>query len=147
MNQSTFIGNIGKDAEIRNVNNVFAIGFNLAVNETYKDQNGQKIEKTLWVTATIWKNDSKQTGIAQFLKKGTKVLIQGKVEPDVFKNKDGVYMPQLRLRVDRLELLSKKEETLGTETAAGAVNNQPEQPALTLTHAGQSDETDNDLPF
>ena len=107
MNRTQIIGHIGKDAETRNVNNMVAIGFNVAHTESWTDQSGEKKERTTWIQCTLWRKPDK-TGIAQYLKKGVKVLVEGRVEADAYL-KDGEAVASLKLTVQNLELLSKVE--------------------------------------
>lgn len=107
MNRTQIIGHIGKDAEIRNINNMVAIGFNVAHTESWTDQSGEKKERTTWIQCTMWRKPDK-TGIVQYLKKGVKVLVEGRAEADAYL-KDGQAVGSLKLTVQNLELLSKVE--------------------------------------
>ncbi len=64
------IGNLGKDAEVRNVNGQNVINFSVA--HTFKSKDGN--ESTTWVEVVLWREN---TAIAQYLTKGTKVFVEG----------------------------------------------------------------------
>ena len=68
---------------------VKAINFSVAVNKSYKNSEGTKVEKTDWISAVIWKKKDASIKIADYLKKGTKVLIEGEPGVDSFIGKDG----------------------------------------------------------
>lgn len=72
------IGRLGKDPEVRYLeNNVGVARFTLATSETYKDANGERVEKTEWHNIVVWR------GLAEvaknFLKKGSLVFVEGKL--------------------------------------------------------------------
>lgn len=104
-------GNLGKDAIVNDVNGVKAINFSVASTERYKDANGNVKDVTTWLECTIWR---KSAEIAKHLKKGTKVLIEGKPEAKYFasEKQEGTSINAfLHINVSNLEFLSpaKKE--------------------------------------
>jgi single-strand DNA-binding protein len=98
-------GALGHDAEVREVGKRKAINFTVAVSMDYKDQQGNKVERTEWVKAGMWKNDGQSIKIADFLKKGQKVLIEGFPSSDGFNNKEGEIRSALNVNVKELELV------------------------------------------
>ncbi|MBM6691424.1 single-stranded DNA-binding protein, partial [Fusobacterium mortiferum] len=50
----SLIGVIGQDATINNVNSRNVVNFSVAHSEKYKDQNGQVVNKTVWVNVSYW---------------------------------------------------------------------------------------------
>lgn len=99
------IGNLGRDAAVRQIENEQAISFNVAVNEKYTNKQGVKVENTQWVECTIWRKSTESVKIAEFLKKGTQVFIEGKPSVDTYKNKEGLTVATLKVRVLNVELL------------------------------------------
>ena len=99
-------GTLGKDAEVKEVGQRKAINFNVAVSMDYKDSNGNKVERTEWVHAVIWKSDKQSTKIAEFLKKGQKVLIEGFPGSEGFQDKEGHVKSTLHVNVKDLEFLN-----------------------------------------
>ncbi len=99
-------GALGQDAEVREVGKKKAINFNVAVDMDYKDPKGNKVERTEWVKATLWKNDGQSIKVAEFLKKGKKVLIEGIPSSEGFKSKEGDIKSTLHVNVKELELLN-----------------------------------------
>jgi len=99
-------GTLGQDAEIREVGKKKVINFNVAVSMDYKDQQGNKVERTEWVKAIMWRNEGQSTRVADFLKKGRKVLLEGIPSSEGFKSKDGEIKSTLNLNVKELEFLS-----------------------------------------
>lgn len=131
MQQLLIIGNVGKEAVVRQAPNGQAIGFSVAVNETYKDKEGNKKEKTSWYKATMWKKLGESTKIADYLKPGQTVSIIGRPYADAY-IKEGQAVGEQCVRVERLELVGSPK---GQNDAA------PED----RVHKQEDD--DNDLPF
>jgi single-strand DNA-binding protein len=99
-------GFIGNDAEVKQVGTKTAINFNVAVSQDYKDHEGKKVEKTEWVRAVIWKTESQNHKIAEYLKKGQRVLIEGTPSTEAYKSKDGDLRANLHINVKDIELLN-----------------------------------------
>lgn len=115
MLKAQVIGIIGQDATINNVNSKTVINFSVAHSEKYKDQNGQVVNKTVWVNVSYWVD---RTTIAQYLKKSTNVYVEGLPSVDTYKNKDGQTVAQLRLRATMVQLLGgNKQENNQQQTA------------------------------
>lgn len=125
MLKATLIGSLGQSATVSNVNGKTVINFSVAHSEKYKDQNGQVVNKVLWVAVSYW---SEKTAIAQYLKKGTSIYCEGLPSVDTYKNRDGQIMPQLKLRATMVQLLGgNKQEN----------NNQHPAPQSDLTPSQQ----------
>ena len=98
-------GALGNDATVKDVGNKKAINFDVAVSMDYKDSSGNKVEKTEWVRAVMWKNEGRSTKIADYLKKGQKVLIEGVPSSEAYKTKDEQLKSALHVNVKELELI------------------------------------------
>lgn len=74
-------GNLGKDPEMRYTPSGQAVtNFSMAVNESYLNNNGERVQKTIWFRITTW---GKQAEICnQYLKKGRMVLVEGRLNAD-----------------------------------------------------------------
>ena len=75
------VGNVGRDPEMRYTPAGQAVtSFSVATSRSYKDAAGQKVEETIWFKVSAW---GKQAEICnQYLKKGSKVLVEGRMVPD-----------------------------------------------------------------
>jgi len=99
-------GILGQDAEIKEVGTHKAIKFNVAVSMDYKDAQGTKVEKTEWVKAVLWKGKDQSTKVAEYLKKGKRVLLEGIPESEGYKSKDGEVKSALSINVKELEFMN-----------------------------------------
>jgi single-strand DNA-binding protein len=120
MEKTMIIGNIGKDASVNEVNGRKAINFNVAVNESWKDDKGQKQTRTTWFSCTRWLNVGENDGISKFLLSGTQVFIEGNLRPTLYKTKDNQTAIDMKLNVKSIQLLGSKEKTEGQPATATA---------------------------
>lgn len=96
-------GRIGRDAEARTVGDKLAIGFSVAVDHSYIDRNGEKVNKSTWYDCTLWRKPG-QDGILKYLKKGTQVTVHGdEVTADTYAGNDSTTRVSLRLKVVQVE--------------------------------------------
>lgn len=81
-NKCTFVGNLGKDAELRHLpnNGDAVLGFSVGANESWKDSSGNKKERCEWVNCSMF--GKRAEALAQYLTKGTRVLVEGKLRTD-----------------------------------------------------------------
>lgn len=90
LNQCQFIGHLGADPEVRSFQNGGRVAnLRLAVSEKWKDKNtGEQKEATEWVTVAILQDGL--VGVAErYLKKGSKVFIQGKLRTRKWQDQSG----------------------------------------------------------
>lgn len=117
MNRAILIGNVGKDPEIRSMNNGDQVAsFSLATSERWTDkQTQQKKETTTWHNIVCF-NQGLVKVIENYVARGSKVAIEGKITNRKYE-KDGIdrYITEIQLgRFDgSLELLGSKGESSG----------------------------------
>jgi single-strand DNA-binding protein len=107
MKQLLIEGHIGYDAVIKEGNGKQFVAFSVAVNEKYKNGQGTEVETTDWVSCT-----TTHLKIAQYLKKGTRVMVQGKPVFKIFQDKQRQTKCGVDIQAHNIQLLSspKKEE-------------------------------------
>jgi len=75
------IGNLGRDPEMRYTPTGQPVtSFNVASNRQYTNQNGQKVKETIWFRVSVWGKQAETCN--QSLRKGSKVLSEGRLTPD-----------------------------------------------------------------
>jgi single-strand DNA-binding protein len=151
MNRYSFIGNLGRDAEMRTLDSgSTAISFTVAVTEKYTDRSGNKQETTTWVSCTLWRTDKQSTAIANYLKKGQKVLVEGKPSVRAYDKQDGTSAASLDVKVDNIELLggAPADSAPAPPPASGPINAQHTNawPANSAPPAAPP-KAEEDLPF
>ena len=112
MQKLIIIGNIGKDAELKEINSQFLIQFSVAVSNGYYNQQGSWVDRTNWYNAKIWKDKNQKTDIVKKLIKGRKIYVEGNPDISTYKGSDNQTRIDLGMRVTTFELLDsiKKEE-------------------------------------
>jgi single-strand DNA-binding protein len=90
LNKVMLIGNLGADPEIRSFQNGGKVAnLRLATSESWKDKTtGERKERTEWHTVAIF-NDGLVGVVERFLKKGSKVYIEGQLQTRKWQDKDG----------------------------------------------------------
>ncbi len=104
MQKTTLIGNLGNDPELRDANGTPVCSFSVATTERWKDQQGNKQEKTEWHRIVVWGNLANIC--TQYLSKGSKVYIEGK-------NKTRKWTDQNNVERYITEIHAKEMEMLG----------------------------------
>jgi len=102
------IGRLGQDATVNNVNGKNVINFSVAYSEKFKNQQGDNVDKTTWVSCAYW---TEKLNIANFLKKGTMVYVEGKPEAKSYTSKTNQQTVQLHSRVTSIQLLSSSKDS------------------------------------
>lgn len=106
VNKVILVGNLGRDPEIRSFPNGGRVAnFSIATSESWKDKNsGERKERTEWHRISVT-NDALVGVVERFLKKGSKVYIEGQLETRKYE-KDGreTYTTEVVLRPYRGEL-------------------------------------------
>jgi len=89
VNKAILIGRLGKDPELRYPQGGDSVcNFSIATSEKWKDKSGEKKEKTVWHNIVIW---GKLAEIAnQYMKKGSRVYLEGAIENRSYEDKQGV---------------------------------------------------------
>ena len=90
VNKVILIGNVGRDPEVRRTANGDAIvSFSVATTESWRDKaTGERKDKTEWHNVTIF-NDALGKVAEQYVKKGSKVYLEGQLQTREYTDKDG----------------------------------------------------------
>ena len=82
------IGNLGKDVEFKEISNGSKVAkFTLATNDYYKNNKGDLIKETQWHSVVAWGKMAEN--MAKVLKKGSSIVLQGKLVHRSYEDKDG----------------------------------------------------------
>lgn len=108
-------GNLGKDAELKPVGNDFVLSFSIGANEKWKNKDGEKQERVEWFNCSLW--GKRAEALAKFLKKGNRVLVEGKLRTDKYE-KNGETRYATKVIVSEVVLLDGKKSEGGNESNA-----------------------------
>lgn len=97
LNKVILIGNLGRDPEVRYMPNGEAVcNFSIATSETWNDrQTGQRQERTEWHNITLYRRLAEVAG--QYLRKGSSVYIEGRIQSRKYMGKDASSAPPTTL--------------------------------------------------
>ncbi|MFH6934214.1 single-stranded DNA-binding protein [Flavobacterium sp. FlaQc-30] len=105
-NRVQLIGNVGSDPEIKTLETGKKIAhLTIATNEIYKNEKGDKVEKTEWHRVTAWGKTAEI--IEKFVVKGKEVAIDGKLTHRSYDDKNGEKRFITEVVVNEILLLSK----------------------------------------
>jgi len=104
VNHCLFIGNLGRDAEVKYTAGGQAVAkFSMACTEQWTGKDGQRHERTEWVNVEVWGRTAEAVG--EYLVKGKQVFVQGKLQTDEYTDRDGNKRKATKVRADRVVLL------------------------------------------
>ncbi len=154
LNKVMLIGNLGADPEVRSTSNGSRVAtLSLATSRQWKNQSGEKQEKTEWHRVILWNNrNSTLADIAErYCKKGDKIYIEGSIEYRSWQDREGQTRYTTEITARELIMLSGRGEgsesfTPAGKAAAGAATQKgTEQSFEDFPEA--LDGEDDDLPF
>uniref|UniRef100_UPI0039B90CC3 single-stranded DNA-binding protein n=1 Tax=Albidovulum sp. TaxID=1872424 RepID=UPI0039B90CC3 len=107
VNKVILVGNLGRDPEVRSFPNGGKVcNLRIATSETWRDRNtGERKERTEWHSVAIF-NENLAKIAEQYLKKGSKVYVEGQLETRKWQDQSGAdrYTTEVVLRQFRGEL-------------------------------------------
>lgn len=99
-NEFKFIGNLTRDPENKMIGETHLAMFTVAVNDTYKNSSGEKVEDTTFINCDAWGTMADR--VVNNLSKGDKVLVTGKLKQDNWEDQDGNKRSTYKVRIDNL---------------------------------------------
>lgn len=159
LNKVILIGNLGRDPEVRYMPNGDAVcNFSVATSESWTDrQSGQKVDRTEWHNITMYRRLAEIAG--QYLKKGSQVYIEGRIQSRKYTGKDGVERTAYEIVANEMKMLGGRQsgggapyEEGGYQAAAPQAAYSSEPPAAPRRQAHAApvqpvDDIDDDIPF
>lgn len=150
VNKVILIGNLGKDPEVRKLESGATVAnFPIATSESYQDRNtGERREVTDWHDIVVWRGLAEV--VEKYVRKGTKVYIEGKLKKRNWQDKEGNTRYTTEVVADNLTILSRPDENRTQSQAPysseGTPNNQGGFDS-SKTESLLNDDDDKNLPF
>ena len=142
VNKVTLIGRLGRDPETRYMPNGEAVcNFSIATDESWKDQQGQKQTRTEWHAVTLYRRLAEIAG--QYLKKGSQVYLEGKIQSRKYTGKDGIERTAYEIVCSEMKMLGGNEAPM---QPAPPANQEPPAPPAARNAAPAADD-DSEIPF
>ena len=131
INKVILVGNLGNDPEVRYGANGAAIAnITVATSDSWKDKNtGEQVEKTEWHRVVGFNRVGEIMG--EYLKKGSKVYIEGKLQTRKWQDKDGQDRYTTEIVANEMQMLDGKGDNSAPQPA-------PQQ---------RAPDFDDDIPF
>jgi len=109
MNKIMLIGHLGRDPEMSYTNNGTAVTkFTLAVNRYSKSPTGERQEDTDWFNIVAWRQQAETC--SQYLRKGSKVFIEGRLQQRKYTAQDGTQRTMFEVILNDMEMLTPKSQ-------------------------------------
>ena len=148
LNRVYLLGNLTKDPEVRYLPSGTALcDLRLAVSEGFKNKQGDEI--TCFVDVVVWEKQAEACG--EYLSKGSPVLVEGRLQLDEWKSKEGENRSKLRVRASRVQFLgSPRGAEFRDQPGDSAPPRRPEPeeaPPVEAQPGHDSVEDDDNLPF
>lgn len=159
VNKVIIVGNLGRDPETRYMPNGEAVtNVAIATTESWKDKNsGEKKELTEWHRVTFYRKLAEIAG--QYLKKGSQVYVEGRLQTRKWTDKDGVERYTTEIIADTMQMLGSRQGMGGSapmddeygsapaprQNAGGASSSGASRPAS--KPAPNFSDMDDDIPF
>ena len=147
LNKVLLIGNLTRDPELRYVPSGTAVAtFDLAINRTYNTQTGEKKEETSFIRIVVWARRAEVC--AEYLAKGSPVLVEGRMRSRSWEAKDGQKRSTIEVVANNVQFLRGAQKATRPTTSAAA-NNTPSEniESIDLNTAGSDSGSKDEIPF
>ena len=136
MNRVFLAGNLTRDPALKQTGSGMAVAdLGVAVNETYKNRDGESVERVCFADVVVWGRQAETCD--QYLTKGAAVLVEGRLQLDRWETPEGQPRSKMKVIANRVQFIGRGHADSETETTAAA-------PAAKATVAAGEKE---DLPF
>lgn len=144
INNTVLVGRLTKDVELRcTPSNVAVATFTLAVNRTFKNENGER--EADFINCVMWRQQAEN--LANWAKKGALIAITGRIQTRSYDNQQGQRVYVTEVVAETFQLLeSKGQGNQGQQANQNHARAQQQTPDFSRQGAPM-DISDDDLPF
>jgi single-strand DNA-binding protein len=149
VNKVILVGNLGADPEIRRTQDGRAIAnLRIATSETWRDKSGERKERTEWHRVVIF-NEGLAKIAEQYLRKGSKVYLEGSLQTRKWQDKDGQdrYSTEIILQVFGGTLTMLDSPRGGERSDAEKDDMRTEHAKPAERRGSMKDQLDDEIPF
>ena len=142
INKAIVLGNLGRDPEIRYASNGSAIAnFSIATSESWNDKNsGEKVEKTEWHRVVAYRRLAEIIG--EYLKKGSQVYIEGKLQTRKWQDKEGQDRYTTEIVANEMQMLGSRGDSGGGGGGGSSYDQSAPAPKAAPTAAPTTESSD-----
>lgn len=141
-------GNLTRDPELRTTPNGASVcSFSVAVNRTYKDSNGEQKENVSFIDCSAWGKLAEV--INQYARKGSGILLSGRLDQRSFEGKDGVRRSRTEIVVEDFNFMGSAPSGGNSSTSNFGAANASDAANTAVSEAATNDEEINlsEIPF
>ena len=107
VNKAILIGRLGRDPEVRYTpDGTMVTNFTMATDESYKDKNGEKVQRTEWHRNVVFGKLAEICG--NYLVKGKLIFLEGRIQTRAWEDKDGVKRNTTEIIASNMQMLDSK---------------------------------------
>jgi single-strand DNA-binding protein len=127
VNLAIIIGNLGRDPEMRYTPaGVPVASFSVATSDEWKDKDtGEKQERTEWHRIVAWRGLAEVCG--KYLRKGSQVYIEGKIQTRSWEDKDGIQRYTTEIIAQNMQMLGSRAQQDGSSYPAKPDSSVPDE--------------------
>ncbi|MFA5075896.1 MAG: single-stranded DNA-binding protein [Patescibacteria group bacterium] len=142
LNKAMIIGNLTRDPEMRTTpQGTATVSFSVATSFVWKDASGQRQEKTEYHNIVAWRKLAEICG--QYLKKGSKVYVEGRLQTRDWEGQDGVRRYRTEIILDNMIMLDRAGQSGSNATFSPA----PKAEAAPADEVIEEEIKVEDIPF
>lgn len=164
VNKVILMGNLGRDPEVRYMPNGDPVAnFSIATSEQWRDKSGERVTRTEWHNITLYRRLAEIAG--QYLKKGSMVYIEGRIQSRKYTGKDGAERTAYDIIGSEMKMVGGRSDSAGGGDQGGYSQEQyapqndyqaaPQAPSappaaprrMESKPAPVMDDLDDDIPF
>ncbi len=147
INKVILVGTLGQDPDAKFTPNQVAVtNFSLATNETWKDKQGEQVDKVTWHNIVAFGRLGEIC--SEYLRKGSQVYVEGKLQVDDWTDKDGNKRKTTKIVANEMQMLGGRSSGGNPGGASGSefASSGSSAPAPAPS-SDASDDFDDDIPF
>lgn len=145
MNNINIIGTMVRDLELKYLPSGTAVGsFAIAANQDYKNQAGQKVEKTSFFDVKVIGKQSET--INQYFHKGSRIGITGSLEQETWSAQDGTNRSRVIIKLENFSFIDRKSDNQNSQ-GQNNQKQQRQQPTQRNEYVPEIDIDDSEVPF
>ena len=146
LNKAFIIGNLTRDPELKSLpSGIKVTSFSVATNRVWKDQSGAKKEATDFHNVVVFGRQAETA--AQYLKKGSNVLVEGRMQTRSWDAADGTKKYRTEVIADRVQFGNRPGGASGSSESAPKDMSSNKEEELETIEYPQDDINPDDIPF
>lgn len=148
-NRVIVIGNLTRDPELKRTPSGAAVcEIRLAVSESYRNKEGERIERPVYVDVVVWNQQAEACN--QYLSKGSPLFVEGRLQYDEWKTPQGDTRSKLRIVASRTQFLGGHQGQSQSHDSSGQPAGNASATEVVPQGSDESDtepEDDETIPF